>query len=401
MWPGEGDYPLLYISPVFSPPATVISNEPMEDDHSEAIIPTVDSCWSLFAVIDGHSGWETSAVLREELIKSVAIELSKTNSGTSATAGNDDPYDEAIIRAFQEVDDRIVHGKLEQVFKSSSRSAAINLLAPAYAGACAVLAFYDSRSSTLRIGLTGDCRAILGRRQPDGKYTVEILTTDQTAYDPSEKARLEAAHPGEAVVKDGRTMGYGPSRAFGDAVLKWSREVQTKLQQKFLGRSPPGSLKTPPYFTAEPVVTKVEGIQDDDFVVLATDGLWECLTNEEVIGLVGRWVQETGADSSSKGVLVNDCSLPVIKPTIPYTAKGRNAQSPSPDGVRYNHWYSQWVPVKKQFITVDSNAATHLIRNALGGADNDLREALLSMGNPRARQYRDDITATVVFFGKS
>ena len=44
--------------------------------------------------------------------------------------------------------------------------------------------------------------------------------------------------------------------------------------------------------------TKIEPGQGD-FVVLATDGLWEMLTNEEVVGLVGQWL-ETQANSSGK-----------------------------------------------------------------------------------------------------
>jgi pyruvate dehydrogenase phosphatase len=39
----------------------------------------------------------------------------------------------------------------------------------------------------------------------------------------------------------------------------------------------------PPYFTAEPEITTTE-VQPGDCVVLATDGLWDCLTTEELMG---------------------------------------------------------------------------------------------------------------------
>ena len=34
--------------------------------------------------------------------------------------------------------------------------------------------------------------------------------------------------------------------------------------------------------------------EEGGFLVLASDGLWESLTNEEVVGLVGKWLEETG-----------------------------------------------------------------------------------------------------------
>jgi len=63
------------------------------------------------------------------------------------------------------------------------------------------------------------------------------------------------------------------------------------------------------------------------------------------------------------------------------------------DTVRYRQWGA-----RKAFVNVDSNAATHLARNALGGDDSDLAAALLAMRSPRGRTYRDDITAIVIFF---
>ena len=388
----------------------MVSNDPLEDDHSEAFVSSGDSHWSLFAVLDGHSGWETSALLRAELIETVVKELAQTGSADSSSP---DPFAGAITRAFKGLDDKIVHQNVEQALQSKSRSVAVNLLAPAYAGACALLAFYDAKSSKLRVALTGDCRAVLGRKRPDGRFDLEVLTTDQTGFNLDEKKRVEAAHPGEPVVKDGRTMGFGPSRVFGDARWKWSREIQDKLKKDHLGRNVLDSIKTPPYFTAEPVITTTT-VQPGDFLVLATDGLWECLTNQEVVGLVQNWVQQHEGSQNTwwswwRGLGVTP------KADLPVVGKGETMGNNTPD--RYRQWCAE-----KKFVTVDANAATHLIRNSLGGADKDLREALLSMRSPRSRAYwfefintfipatlilmivfscfqRDDITATVVFFG--
>jgi len=42
----------------------------------------------------------------------------------------------------------------------------------------------------------------------------------------------------------------------------------------------------------------------------------------------------------------------------------------------------------------DANAATHLIRNALGGADRKERGELLSLHGKTTRYFRDDMTVT-------
>ena len=49
----------------------------------------------------------------------------------------------------------------------------------------------------------------------------------------------------------------------------------------------------------------------------------------------------------------------------------------------------------------DRNVSTHLIRNALSnGGSREQTSMLISIPNPVSRRYRDDLTVTVVFFGK-
>ena len=53
-----------------------------------------------------------------------------------------------------------------------------------------------------------------------------------------------------------------------------------------------------------------------------------------------------------------------------------------------------------RFVIEDKNAATHLVRNALGGKDQDQLSALLTLPSPFSRRYRDDLTVEVIFFGE-
>ncbi|KAH9939437.1 phosphatase 2C-like domain-containing protein [Amylocystis lapponica] len=363
------------------------SNNPTEDDHAESLVPTPSGHWAFFSVLDGHSGWETSAWLRENLIPAVCGALADLYSklkdlDPAAPSPAAPEIDRTIQHTFLRLDDDIVHSAVEKVFSSTSRLAAINLLAPAYAGSCALLAFYDSDTRLLRVALTGDSRAVLGRRTTDKNgnfiYEAHVLSVEQDGHNVAEEYRLNAHHPGEAVVVNGRVLGMGPSRAFGDARYKWNRDIQERLKRSYLGRTPLAHVKTPPYLTAEPEVTTWE-VKPGDFLILGTDGLWECLSSEEAVGLVGLWKDRDGTPNTSDSALAPR-DLPV------------NMENED-DSIRYRQW-----GVEKRFVNHDRNAATHLVRNALGGAEVDLTAALLSMRAPRSRTYIDDMTAVVVFF---
>lgn len=400
------------------------SNDPIEDDHVEKIVEVPSSAaevvdgkassdWMFWGVFDGHSGWTTSAKLRQTLVSYVARELNATYKSAIAdpatTIPSADAVDNAIKQGFLKLDNEITHESVTKVLKAQSRTLAAEILAPALSGSCALLAFYDSNSKDLRVACTGDSRAVLGRRAASGKWTATALSVDQTGGTPSEDARLRAEHPNEPyVTMNGRILGgLEPSRAFGDAIYKWSAETQQKMRKSFFGRSPSKHLKTPPYVTAEPVVTrtKIEPGKGD-FVVMATDGLWEMLTNEEVVGLVGQWL-ETQANTSSTGGKAASTTSGWLQSWF-RSQKGGNLPIEHHD---QGDASGQRAPVRQQqwgvesgddgrFVVEDKNAATHLVRNALGGKDRDTLSALLTLPSPFSRRYRDDLTVQVIFFGE-
>ncbi|KND94471.1 Protein phosphatase 2C-like protein C10F6.17c [Tolypocladium ophioglossoides CBS 100239] len=385
------------------------SNDPIEDDHAEKIVEVPSRAsgsngndWMFWGVFDGHSGWTTSATLRESLISYVARELNNTYKAAKSSPPTPEAIDLAIKTGFNRLDHEIVHKSVEKVFKASSKAVAAELLQPALSGSCALLSFYDSRSKLLRVACTGDSRAVLGRRSVSGMWTATALSEDQTGGNPNEAARMRKEHPGEDnVVRNGRVLGgLEPSRAFGDAVYKWSRDVAGRLRDNFFGRSPSPLLKTPPYVTAEPIITttKIEP-QKGDFLVLATDGLWEMLTNDEVVGLVGQWIETQAAGSSSSHFEKTWAKIfgSQNKPLPVEQSKGEGL-----DGQRTPIRVQQWginPDAKDRFTVKDKNVATHLVRNALGGTDDEQVRALLTLPSPFSRRYRDDLTVQVIFFG--
>ncbi|RYP08801.1 hypothetical protein DL766_010168 [Monosporascus sp. MC13-8B] len=368
------------------------SNNPIEDDHAEKIVEVASSStgeagdeanydWMFWGVFDGHAGWTTSAKLRQSLINVVARELNTTYKAASKLGATPSPeaVDAAIKAGFLRLDNEIVHESVERVFKSNSKRAAAELLGPALSGSCALLAFYDSSSKTLRTACTGDSRAVLGRRSESGKWTATALSEDQTGSNPNEVARMRKAHPGEErVIHHGRVLGgLEPTRAFGDASYKWSKAVSDRLRTSFFSRGSSPYLKTPPYVTAEPVVTTTKiSPERGDFLVLATDGLWEMLTNEEVVGLVGKWIENQATEQS--GSQLGSLWSKMFGSGKGLPVEGGNDRGPG--GQKTPIRQQQWglSPNEERFVVKDKNVATHLIRNALGGKN---EEQVIFFGN--------------------
>ncbi|KAJ5321165.1 hypothetical protein N7476_004167 [Penicillium atrosanguineum] len=394
----------------------VPSNSPIEDDHAEKIVEVPSSVagstngdpnsdWMFWAVFDGHSGWTTSAKLRNVLISYVARELNTTYKAAAADPSilrpSSEAVDAAIKQGFLRLDDDIVNKSVDKVLKENSRNVAAEMLAPALSGSCALLSFYDSHSKDLKVAVAGDSRAVLGRRGPTGKWTATALSEDQTGGTPSEMKRLREEHPNEPyVTRNGRILGQlEPSRSFGDATYKWTKDIQDKIKAKFFGRTPSPLLKTPPYVTAEPIITttKVDPSKGD-FIVMATDGLWEMLSNEEVVGLVGQWLEQQQSGGGNKAWLQSWFGFNSQK-QLPVEAVASDA---STEGQRRPIRQQQYdiSGVADRFVVEDKNVATHLVRNAMGGKDTDMMCALLTLPSPYSRRYRDDVTVEVIFFGQ-
>jgi pyruvate dehydrogenase phosphatase len=412
--------------------AQLPSNSPIEDDRSERIVqvPLItpddkrnSTDWMFWGVYDGHGGWTTSAKLRDELIHSVLTELDKSYVKSSSDSvyrliPSPEIINNAIEKGFVKLDDEIVYRSVERLLANPTKAGAAELIAPALSGSCGLLAFYDTHSKDLRVAVTGDSRAVLGTRGADGEWSACALSTDQTGSNEEEAARLRAEHPGEesTVVRRGRVLGgLEPTRAFGDARYKWTKDFQERIQKSFFGRRSPQELKTPPYVTARPVITTTKiKPENGDFLVMATDGLFEMLSNEEIVGLVVEWMQakqpqyltvpvKEKSDSlwtkvfggkkggeSGTNVTADNGGLTV---TVRDTSLNREAQK---QPIRRR----QGAP-PPHFTVEDENVSTHLIRNALGGGDIEQVSMLASIPSPISRNYRDDLTVTVVFFGNS
>ncbi|KAF6240447.1 hypothetical protein HO173_001115 [Letharia columbiana] len=348
--------------------------------------------WMLFGIYDGHAGWETAAALRDYLFIYIAYELEAISSTGAPSDAAPQDVDRAIEKAFLKLDKEIMDQGATAITGPSFLNEAMSRLGPAYSGSCALVSYYHTESQILKVACTGDSRAVLGRRNAAGEWEAIALSSDQTGHNKDEVARLHKEHPDEPkLVKDGRVLGLMVSRAFGDGRWKWSRQVQEEAQRRFFGPPLREPLISPPYLTALPVVTttKIEP-ENGDFLIMASDGLWDHLTSEQAVDLVSQWLKTYD--------VTKDVSPPDLAPT-PNAIPAREISSrrnPNP-----NMAYTDIRTADaKHFVMRDENAATHLTRNALGGGNEDMLAGLLTVSPPYSRNVRDDITVNVIFFGK-
>lgn len=131
----------------------------------------------------------------------------------------------------------------------------------------------------------GDSRAVLGTMTEDGEICAVQLTSDLTPDVPSEAERIRACrgrvHAMKAEPSSQRVWlpnqdipGLAMSRAFGDFRLKDYGVI------------------------AVPEVSHHRITSKDRFLVLASDGVWDMLTNDEVVSLI--WNSGKTQDMAAK-----------------------------------------------------------------------------------------------------
>ncbi|KAJ2874664.1 Pyruvate dehyrogenase phosphatase catalytic subunit [Coemansia aciculifera] len=230
-------------------------------------------------------------------------------------------------------------------------------------GSGGLVAIVDTNGKEIVVGNTGDSRALVGVLQDDGTWKAVCLTDDQTSARVLEYVRVMGEHPGEDnAIQGGRVLSsLKHARTFGDIKYKWPLDAQKDIFPSLnnLGYhsvQTPEHCITPPYVTSYPVLTKHKLSSNDKFVVLASGGLYDKLSDDQVIETVAQWYEANNTN---------------------------NKESAGSLAVK------------------DSNDATHLIRAALsidwhGTQGNSTARRLLAIPSSHLRKYHDDISVTVV-----
>ncbi|GJP41194.1 hypothetical protein CLOM_g870 [Closterium sp. NIES-68] len=219
---------------------------------------------------DGHNGSEAAEFLRETLYNNIIRECNEGN-GVSV---------EALRRGFDSTE-RQLAAIVREAFEESPHLAMV--------GACSVAALITP--SAIWVANVGDCRAVLGqvRQVADGIECRAVqLSTDHNLSVPAIREKYIAEHadmPDAVVERRGRFRVKGKvmvTKAFGDLYLKSTDFNREPLVSRFRVPEP----FNPPLISADPTVAVRVFSPHDSFVIVASDGLFEFLSNQEAVNIV-------------------------------------------------------------------------------------------------------------------
>ncbi|KAL6959898.1 [pyruvate dehydrogenase (acetyl-transferring)]-phosphatase [Sarracenia purpurea var. burkii] len=218
-------------------------------------------------VYDGHGGPETSRYINDHLFQNLKRFASEQHSISV----------DVIRKAFQATEE----GFLSLVTKQWPTKPQI-----AAVGSCCLVGVVSG--GTLYVANVGDSRAVLGRLDTTGEVLAIQLSTEHNASIESIRQELQSLHPDDSeivVLKHNvwRVKGLiQVSRSIGDAYLKKAEFNREPLYSKFRLRKP----FQRPILSAEPSISVHELQPHDQFLIFASDGLWEHLSNQEAVDIV-------------------------------------------------------------------------------------------------------------------
>lgn len=243
-------------------------------------------------------------------------------AGTEGSKSEDDDEgheDTAWIKkrfttAFHKMDERLrTHPKLRRCMTSGTTAVAMLV-----------------QGDDLVVGNVGDSRAILVSRHQDGSLIAEQLTRDLKPDSPGERERIKECqgrvfaledepHTARLWLPNSDAPGLAMARAFGDFCLKDHGLIAT------------------------PEMSHRKVTKDDEFIVLATDGVWDVLSNKSVLDIIASCRSKEDAAKSvvdaamrawklrNQAYRMDDCAV------VCYFLKGKLSTPSSAPGSRPSH----------------------------------------------------------------
>jgi len=218
--------------------ATILDLQPLEGEDLKPAAPDVRV--SFFGVYDGHGGDKVALYTGENLHKIIAKQ--------DAFKSRD--FEQALKDGFLAIDRAILSDPRYEE-EVSGCTATVGIVT----------------NDKIYVGNAGDSRTVLGV-----KGRAKPLSFDHKPQNEGEKARICAAG---GFVDFGRVNGnLALSRAIGDFEFKKSADLPPEQQ----------------IVTAYPDVTIHDLSDDDEFIVFACDGIWDCQSSQAVIEFVRRGI---------------------------------------------------------------------------------------------------------------
>lgn len=231
----------------------------MEDAHTTQLSIGGNTRTNFFGVYDGHGGSQSAYYTQENLHK-------KITSQPAFKSGN---VEEALVKAFVELD-KDMQEDSECRFTTSGCTSVVVM----------------TRNNQIYCANCGDSRAVLSER---GQAIP--LSFDHKPGNEEELSRIKAAG---GFVEFNRVNGtLALSRALGDFEFKRGN-LAPKDQM----------------VTAVPEVTVTPMNENQEFIVLACDGIWDVLTSQEVVDFIRPKLAEGQNPSRICEAILTRCLAP-------------------------------------------------------------------------------------------
>ncbi|KAG8077717.1 hypothetical protein GUJ93_ZPchr0007g3570 [Zizania palustris] len=214
----------------------------------------------LFGVYDGHGGSEVANYCQDR-IHVVLREVLRTEMGLRDLGEVDVKvqWENAFGDCFQRVDDEVSGKASRLTLTNGAGEFQFEPVAADNIGSTATVAVVCS--SHVITANCGDSRVVLCR----GKEPI-AMSIDHKPDRKDERARIEAA--------GGKVIDWNGYRVSG--ILAMSRSI--------------GDRYLKPFLIPEPEITVVPRAKDDDCLILASDGLWDVMSNEEACKVARRQI---------------------------------------------------------------------------------------------------------------
>ncbi|KAI3440633.1 Plasma membrane ATPase [Psidium guajava] len=216
---------------------------------------------AFYGVFDGHGGAEASSFVRKNVIRLL--------------------FDDAKFPQSSEVDDSFlgeVENSLRKAFLLADRALADDASVTTSSGTTALTALIIGR--LLMVANAGDCRAVLCR----GGEAID-MSQDHKPICPSERRRVEEVG---GFVEDGYLNGVlSVTRALGDWEMKFSQGSPSPL-------------------ISEPELRQALLTEDDEFLIVGCDGIWDVMSNQHAVNVVRRGLRRHDNPEQSARDLVEE-----------------------------------------------------------------------------------------------
>lgn len=201
--------------------------EYMEDRYTAGVNLRGENNLAFFGVFDGHGGAKAAEFAANNLEKNILDEV---------IMSDEDDVEEAVKRGYLNTDSEFMKKDL-------------------HGGSCCVTAFI--RNGNLVVSNAGDCRAVISRGG-----VAEALTSDHRPSREDEKDRIE-------------TLGGYVDLCRGVWRIQGSLAVSRGIGDRHLKQ----------WVTAEPETKVIRIEPEHDLLILASDGLWDKVSNQEAVDI--------------------------------------------------------------------------------------------------------------------